>query len=302
MTCMLGNVTSDVCDDPLECDVLVCLPPPGDAAGRVERQRGDGLVGEGPHSAVEIDDACRRFILGGVPIGLRVGLVDRFGDDLIWGWPMPCQREAKQARTRARIQREASRLLLERGYEATTLPAIAAAADLAPRTLFSYFENKESHLLGRRAEPSWLPWSRRSSSASHTTRQPSSQECSSKRQHWAAPVRCTEGHDVHAVLLAIMTTPQLAGALALQTAATASSALRALAAHCDVPLHDAHALVGTTFGLFSSQVLFRGPEELTDETLERGHGEHAAARSCPLEGHPVRTGRRLQPSLGSTTI
>ena len=55
-------------------------------------------------------------------------------------------RERKRLRTRAVILDAACRLFDEQGYEATTLAQIAAGADIAPRTLFSYFPNKESLL------------------------------------------------------------------------------------------------------------------------------------------------------------
>ncbi len=88
---VLGKVTRNVRDDPPEGDVLVPFPPPGNPAGGFEREGVDGLVGEGPHSAVEVDEAGRRFIMGGVPIGLRVGLVGRLGNNLLRGWPGPSE-------------------------------------------------------------------------------------------------------------------------------------------------------------------------------------------------------------------
>ncbi|MEP7018553.1 MAG: TetR family transcriptional regulator [Actinomycetota bacterium] len=56
-------------------------------------------------------------------------------------------RELKKERTRKAIQREALRLIAIRGYEATTCEQIAAAAEVAPATLFRYFATKEDIVL-----------------------------------------------------------------------------------------------------------------------------------------------------------
>ena len=57
-------------------------------------------------------------------------------------------RERKKADTRAAISRAALRLALEHGPDAITVDAIAAAADVSPRTVFNYFGTKEEAILG----------------------------------------------------------------------------------------------------------------------------------------------------------
>ncbi len=63
------------------------------------------------------------------------------------GVPAESVRERKRRETRRRIAEVGQRLFLTRGYEATTLDAIAAEAGISRRTFFSYFKSKDDIIL-----------------------------------------------------------------------------------------------------------------------------------------------------------
>ncbi len=71
-------------------------------------------------------------------------------------------RERKRARTREEIVRAALRLFRRKGFEATSVEEIAAAAEVSPRTFFRYFPTKEQTVYSREGERlarfrAWLP-------------------------------------------------------------------------------------------------------------------------------------------------
>ncbi|KUO14147.1 TetR/AcrR family transcriptional regulator [Streptomyces sp. DSM 15324] len=57
-------------------------------------------------------------------------------------------RERKKRRTRDALLRAAVELFVSRGYEHTTVDAVAEAVDVSPRTFFRYFAGKEEAALG----------------------------------------------------------------------------------------------------------------------------------------------------------
>ncbi len=84
------------------------------------------------------------------------------------GNPKPGLRERKKLKTRQAIRRAAFRLFAERGYDATPVDRIAAAAEVSPSTVVRYFPAKEDIVLtdeydallaaGIRARPTGEPF------------------------------------------------------------------------------------------------------------------------------------------------
>jgi AcrR family transcriptional regulator len=62
------------------------------------------------------------------------------------------RREANKQRTRETLERVALQLFLDQGYQETTVPEIAAAAEVAERTFFRYFPTKADVLFARQDE------------------------------------------------------------------------------------------------------------------------------------------------------
>ncbi|HEX4212605.1 MAG TPA: TetR family transcriptional regulator [Candidatus Dormibacteraeota bacterium] len=67
--------------------------------------------------------------------------------------PAGGRRERKKRQTRDTIQREAIRLFLEQGFDATTIDQIADAADVAPSTVFHHFATKEDLIVQDEFDP-----------------------------------------------------------------------------------------------------------------------------------------------------
>ncbi|GAA0942554.1 TetR family transcriptional regulator [Nonomuraea longicatena] len=66
-------------------------------------------------------------------------------------------REQRKLRTRRTLMEVALRLFEERGYEATTVAEISAAAEVSPATFFNYFPSKEEVIFADRPVQSELP-------------------------------------------------------------------------------------------------------------------------------------------------
>lgn len=88
-------------------------------------------------------------------------------------------RERKKQRTRETIQRAAIRLFAERGFQGTTVADIAAAAEVAPSTVFTYFPTKEDIIFA-----SWEPF--QSSFRERLENRPSGETAIDALRDWAA--------------------------------------------------------------------------------------------------------------------
>ncbi len=64
----------------------------------------------------------------------------------------PGLRERKKAKTRLAISNIATKMFIERGFEAVTVAEVALAADVSVATIFNYFETKEDLFFDRDGE------------------------------------------------------------------------------------------------------------------------------------------------------
>jgi AcrR family transcriptional regulator len=62
-------------------------------------------------------------------------------------------RERKKLKTKAAIRKEAMRLFLDKGFDATTIEEIAAAVEISPSTFFNYFPTKEDVVFEDELDP-----------------------------------------------------------------------------------------------------------------------------------------------------
>jgi AcrR family transcriptional regulator len=64
----------------------------------------------------------------------------------------PGLRERKKAKTRLAISNVATKMFIERGFDAVTVAEVAAAVDISVATIFNYFETKEDLFFDRDGE------------------------------------------------------------------------------------------------------------------------------------------------------
>jgi AcrR family transcriptional regulator len=62
-------------------------------------------------------------------------------------------RERKKLKTKAAIRKEAMRLFLDKGFDATTIEEIAAVVEISPSTFFNYFPTKEDVVFEDELDP-----------------------------------------------------------------------------------------------------------------------------------------------------
>jgi len=147
-------------------------------------------------------------------------------------------RERKKARTRCLIQEHALRLFLAKGYEATTIEEIAAAAEVSHMTVFRYFSRKEDLVLADEYDPLILQ---------QLAARPSDEPVIERfRRALGGGLSRIYGADRDALLVRtrlILNTPALRARLWEQQAATERLVAQALGGHADEEASELHLRV-----------------------------------------------------------
>lgn len=150
----------------------------------------------------------------------------------------PSLRERKKAQTRRAIQQEALRLFLAKGYEATTVEEIAAAAGVSHMTFYRYFPTKEDVVLSDDYDPLLVALI-----AARPAGEPVMDRIQRAVAEGLARIYAADRDALLVRTRLILSTPALRARLWEQQSATERLIVRALAAHPDEGAGDLAARV-----------------------------------------------------------